>query len=83
MDAYALLRRQESALLALLRSRPTTLCHGDAHAGNLAMNVGGEDEAVVLFDWGFVHVGAVGIDLGDLLSVPYMSAVRRALDPDA
>lgn len=83
MDAYALLRRQESALLALLRSRPTTLCHGDAHAGNLAMNVGGEDEAVVLFDWGFVHVGALGIDLGDLLSVPYMSAGRRALDPDA
>ena len=81
-DSYAELRHREPVLRARLPSRPTTLCHGDAHAGNVAMDPN-KPRAIVLFDWGFVHVGAIGVDLGNLLSLPFMSADRSSLDPDA
>ena len=73
---------EETNLIAHLRSLPRTLCHGDAHAGNMIMDPTRVGRAVLL-DWQRVHVGPVGVDLGKLMSVP-SSFVRGAqLDPDA
>ena len=73
--------RQEDDLAVRYTSLPTTLCHGDAHAGNVLINPSAPEQ-VVLIDWSMVHLGPVGADLGRLLSVPYMS-LGRGLDPEA
>ena len=50
-------------LLAIVEAAPQTLCHLDLHPGNL-FAVGGE---TLLIDWGFVGIGALGEDAGNLI----------------
>lgn len=86
LDRFSELHRRlhelEPALVQRLRSRPTTLCHGDAQAGNIVLDAGNPG-GVILIDWGFVQIAALGADLGDLLSLPHLAAGRHGLDPEA
>jgi len=73
---------KEADLVEHLRSLPRTLCHGDAHAGNMIMDPT-RPERTVLIDWQMVHVGPVGQDLGKLMAVPSNFARGAQLHPDA
>lgn len=68
--------------MAHLHSLPRTLCHGDAHAGNMIMNPTHAGRAVII-DWQMVHVGPLGHDLGRLMAAPSNFARGAQLDPDA
>ena len=81
LATYRRFTRQEDGLAARYTSLPTTLCHGDAHAGNVLIDPSAPEQ-VVLIDWSMAHLGPVGADLGRLLTVPYMS-LGRDLDPEA
>lgn len=82
LNVFERLCAEEANLVAHLRSLPRTLCHGDAHAGNMIMDPTRLGRAVLL-DWQRVQIGPLGLDLGKLMSVP-SSFVRGAqLDPDA
>lgn len=72
----------EADLIAHLRSLPQTLCHGDAHAGNMVMDPSQPGRTTII-DWQLVHVGPAGRDLGRLLSVPSNFARKAQLDPGA
>ncbi|MGH9021507.1 MAG: phosphotransferase, partial [Acidimicrobiia bacterium] len=50
-------------LLAVVEAAPQTLCHLDLHPGNLFA----VDGDTVLIDWGFVGLGALGEDAGNLI----------------
>jgi hypothetical protein len=73
---------EEANLVAHRRSLPRTLCHGDAHAGNMIMDPT-RSGRTVLIDWQMVHLGPVGHDLGKLMSVPSSFARGAQLDPNA
>ncbi len=54
--------------LDTLDQLPQTLCHLDAHRGNLMARVTPEGkEQTVSIDWAFIGPGVVGQDLGDLI----------------
>ena len=50
-------------LLAIVEAAPQTLCHLDLHPGNLFA----ADGETVLIDWGFMGLGALGEDAGNLI----------------
>ncbi len=54
-------------LLAGLARLPSTLCHHDAHPGNLVASLRDGREETVLLDWQFAGPGAVGGDAAPLL----------------
>lgn len=73
---YRRLSQHQHELAKRFASLPTTLCHGDAHAGNTLLDPT-EPGRIVLLDWAMVQRGPFGADLGRLLSVPYMSIRAR------
>lgn len=73
---------EEADLVAHLSSLPRTLCHGDAHAGNMIMDPTQVGRTVIM-DWQLVNTGPVGMDLGRLMSVPSNFVRGGQLDPDA
>ena len=81
-DLFERLCAEEADLVAYLRSLPRTLCHGDAHAGNMIMDPT-QPGRTVLIDWHLAHVGPVGHDLGKLIAVPSNFARGAQLNPDA
>jgi len=68
-------------LLGVLEQFPQTLCHNDPISGNLfsRLTPDGHDTTVAI-DWGFLSVGAIGQDLGTLLSGDLLSGVITARD---
>ena len=73
---------KEADLTALLQTLPQTLCHGDAHAGNMMMDPS-RSGRITIIDWQLVHLGPAGRDLGRLMSIPSNFARKAQLDPDA
>jgi hypothetical protein len=66
LRTLAALAEREVELVQAHAGLPTTFCHGDAVPSNLLVGEG----RVVLFDWSVSGLGAVGTDVGSLLSIP-------------
>jgi hypothetical protein len=65
-------------LLEALARLPATLCHFDAHPGNLIMARREAHEETVLLDWQFLGPGPLGADAAPLLGAPLTEGLLPA-----
>jgi Phosphotransferase enzyme family len=63
-DGVVFVHANRERLYRINESLPRTLCHLDVWPKNLFRRPGGE---IVLIDWGFVGLGSVGEDVGNLV----------------